>query len=559
MLQACERLVIPTIALAGGIALGLLLARRRRQRQLPAPSACSSRGVVFQGKLANANPTDWVFLGNHFINLDFYNENVAGKENVSKFPKYDGVCYPVRIKKSAGFMRVWGIQHPRFVGDQTIACPVRTDQEHAHDFVGVLVPIQIGRTMAETAVVPIEHFEWLGWQEPPASLKHISVLHYGTGDSTDLDVPMATIAPPSAELPILQTFIDTALIGALHHGEEFAAEWLDTTRWWLTTDSVSYYLNDREQSRRPWAVQPKAPLVDRLLTSHPPLGVLKHRLHQGHYEHMLPATPLPPVRAGVDQPIPPPRAVRKVVSNFIVGFGSIIQTRSRVASDPNALDAAPCRINAAFGYVREWNFQASTAQICALGLRKCRPHELGATINGVIFPAPDDMAAFDTRENGYQRVEVPASMVELLAWQELPLEARVYVYVPYAPAVCAKYGVDEHTSLPRCMGPEPPAGLLQSEAAGLGLLPPSLEYPILQTYIDVCISGCLEHGEAFAEEFVRTTFKWSAYWLNERELARRPWVHQKAYVRIDALLRRCVPTYFAHRKLESEYAMLVLH
>ena len=35
-----------------------------------------------------------------------------------------------------------------------------------------------------------------------------------------------------------------------------------------------------------------------------------------------------------------------------------------------ALDAAPCRIKRAFGYVREWNFQSATAQICALGLRR---------------------------------------------------------------------------------------------------------------------------------------------------------------------------------------------
>ena len=89
-------------------------------------------------------------------------------------------------------------------------------------------------------------------------------------------------------------------------------------------------------------------------------------------------------------------------------------------------------------------------------------------------------------------------------------------------------------------------------------MPPSVNYPILQTYIDVCLSGCLEHGEEFAREFVETTFKWSPFWLNERELARRPWVHQKEYVRIDRLLAELVPRYFRHRKLESEFATLFL-
>jgi hypothetical protein len=38
------------------------------------------------------------------------------------------------------------------------------------------------------------------------------------------------------------------------------------------------------------------------------------------------------------------------------------------------------------------------------------------------------------------------------------------------------------------------------------------------------------------------------------QLARRPWLHQKQYVKIDALLKEGVPEHFRHRKLESEYA-----
>lgn len=53
-------------------------------------------------------------------------------------------------------------------------------------------------------------------------------------------------------------------------------------------------------------------------------------------------------------------------------------------------------------------------------------------------------------------------------------------------------------------------------------------------------------------------FKWTPYWLNERELARRPWVHQRQYVQIDRILAELVPRYFLHRKLESEYATLFL-
>ncbi len=125
----------------------------------------------------------------------------------------------------------------------------------------------------------------------------------------------------------------------------------------------------------------------------------------------------------------------------------------------------------------------------------------------MIFPAPDDLTAFDERENGYQRVAVPLECVALLSWQALPSGAKVWVYVPYAPAVVEKYGVDAATGLPRCSGPDPPPGLTNegAEGSGRGLQPPSVSFPILQTYIDVCLSGCFEHGEDFAREFVSTT------------------------------------------------------
>ena len=97
----------------------------------------------------------------------------------------------------------------------------------------------------------------------------------------------------------------------------------------------------------------------------------------------------------------------------------------------------------------------------------------------------------------------------------------------------------------------------------LPLLPPFYPdeisaLPSFRRYIDVCVGGCLEHGEDFAREFIETTFKWAPYWLNERELARRPWVKNQQYVQIDKLLAELVPKYFRCRKLESEYATLFL-
>ena len=64
-----------------------------------------------------------------------------------------------------------------------------------------------------------------------------------------------------------------------------------------------------------------------------------------------------------------------------------------------------------------------------------------------------------------------------------PDHANVFVYVPYAPAVVEKYGNDDATGYPLCSGPTLPEGMQADEMPGLGLLPPSMDYPILQTCV----------------------------------------------------------------------------
>ena len=88
--------------------------------------------------------------------------------------------------------------------------------------------------------------------------------------------------------------------------------------------------------------------------------------------------------------------------------------------------------------------------------------------------------------------------------------------------------------------------------------PPSREYPILQSYIDVCLSGCLEFGEDFAREFLETTFEWSQFRINDRVLARRPWIHCPNYAEIDRFLEKFPKeeNVVHNRKLAVEYAAL---
>jgi len=212
-------------------------------------------------------------------------------------------------------------------------------------------------------------------------------------------------------------------------------------------------------------------------------------------------------------------------TNFIFGYGSLINTASRNSTASSPIHAIPVRVSAAFGYVRTWDDRCPCG-FTALGLAKPGPGESAMTINGVVFPVlGEDMTAFDKREAGYARVEVPRADIQAVSWEQLPPQGKIWVYVP-------QHG---------------------KEAPGLDLPLPNAAYPLLESYVDVVIEGGLEYGPDFAREIIETTKGWNAYWLNDRELARRPWVFDKNYAAVDALLKTYAPDY-ADRLFSEDYA-----
>jgi hypothetical protein len=200
-------------------------------------------------------------------------------------------------------------------------------------------------------------------------------------------------------------------------------------------------------------------------------------------------------------------------TDFIFGYGSLIERGSREATVGHHTDALPARISAGFGYLRAW-VDRCTCGFTALGLRLPGPGEAAMTINGVIYPVDAaDMTAYDARESNYRRVAVPPGMVEAVSWQRLPEQGTIWVYVP--------------------IGPD---GQL-----GTGLPTPSPAFPLVESYVDLVVRGGLEYGPEFAREIIATTGDWSRFWLNDREQPRRPWVHTADYRNIDRLLGETEP------------------
>jgi cation transport regulator ChaC len=233
---------------------------------------------------------------------------------------------------------------------------------------------------------------------------------------------------------------------------------------------------------------------------------------------------------------------------YVFGFGSIINTATHApwlskqvdeSSDNKnhsiTLPGQQARILASFGYRRGWNFRSNTG-FTALGITK--DEEQATDINGVVFRITQEMLAdFDRREVGYDRVEItkddlklisPGSSkegeeVENLMGKSGSRNGKVWVYIPQE-----AYEANE-------------------------------DHPILQSYVDTVMQGCLEWGgEQMAMEFVATTSNWSPYFLNDTPSSRRPWLFRKEYNTIDRILSQNPVTHYADRRHPEEFASTFL-
>ena len=155
-------------------------------------------------------------------------------------------------------------------------------------------------------------------------------------------------------------------------------------------------------------------------------------------------------------------------TDFIFGYGSIINEKSRCNNNNiNISDVIPARLSKEMGYRRSWNYRCIISKFTALGLEKVTKKK-AETVNGVLFPIQkNDLKYFDEREEGYNRIKIPYDKIESCCWINIPTyECNIYTYVPKKENSCN----------------------------------PDHNYPYLQSYLDMCILGCLRYGKEFTEE-----------------------------------------------------------
>ncbi|MFJ9418025.1 gamma-glutamylcyclotransferase family protein [Streptomyces sp. NPDC101227] len=192
-------------------------------------------------------------------------------------------------------------------------------------------------------------------------------------------------------------------------------------------------------------------------------------------------------------------------SQYIFGYGSLIQRESREATWPKAGKSFPVSVQ---GITRGWYDRVDTVS--------WGPTYLGAlpdrrsTCNGVIFQvAQGELKAFADREKGYRLIRIPPAGITMLDGRPAPPPGSFW----YFGSTSRRYV--------------------------------SRDFPIVQSYVDVCVSGCLEVEDEFpasrtakfAQKFFTATTDWKTPWINDRIYPWRPFVHVPRANEIDTLIR----------------------
>ncbi|MBD3251679.1 gamma-glutamylcyclotransferase [Candidatus Uhrbacteria bacterium] len=162
------------------------------------------------------------------------------------------------------------------------------------------------------------------------------------------------------------------------------------------------------------------------------------------------------------------------MTHALIGYGSLIHPDSRAKTGITG-SGTPIWVE---GYQRSWNARDPERGFTVLGVTPNRRSRL----NSVLFELPEEeIPKFDEREFGYHRVHVSDDVVSSYGSESIPEIDRIWMYV-----------IDQ----------EQPADDV---------------YPLIQSYIDVCITGALNHGERFATDLIDTTVGWGLPLKNDRD------------------------------------------
>lgn len=199
---------------------------------------------------------------------------------------------------------------------------------------------------------------------------------------------------------------------------------------------------------------------------------------------------------------------------YVIGYGSLMQEASKREDDAKAGDNYPIYL---MGYERGWIEKGHPIGLSTtyLGVRK----RCNARVNAVYYQT-NNIKQYDKREGGYCRQQIPAKFIQFLRAKP-PEKGQFWIYVPEN---------DRNHKV-------------------------SSKYPIVQSYVDIFLSGCFElekkyHLKNFAKDCIKTTKNWSSYWVNDRIYPRTAADNHPYIYDIDLLINKELPEYFKNIRIE---------
>jgi len=198
------------------------------------------------------------------------------------------------------------------------------------------------------------------------------------------------------------------------------------------------------------------------------------------------------------------------VADYVFGYGSLLERASRTRTNPDAIGAWPAKVT---GFQRGWFHQSKdfVGSTCTfLGAVQAE----GRTINGVIYPVAD-LESTKKREVGYTATPIDHNQIDMMDgggdWNAETDD--VYIF-------------------------------LSNQESISQTREPTREIPMVQSYVDICINGCLELEALyrkvkglFTKEFISSTKGWNEFWVNDRIYPRRPFIYVPNATAIDKALK----------------------
>ena len=205
------------------------------------------------------------------------------------------------------------------------------------------------------------------------------------------------------------------------------------------------------------------------------------------------------------------------IPQYIVGYGSLMQSASKRSTEPNSGINLPVVVT---GFQRAWNTHG-VYPTTYLGVQPLKSARMAAALYRDFLT--DGKLGADAREIDYCRVAVSSNSIEMLDASALTAPSQIWIYL------------NKPETLAR----------------------PDANHPIVQSYVDIFIIGCLELQARvtdpsidFVEECVRTTEGWSEHWVNDRPTPRRPYHYQPLAFEIDMQLKRLLPELVENIEIE---------